>query len=365
MYGCRIAVVVKYIGSKRALLPWITGVVEHIRAIDDVQEAVDLFSGSARVGHALKNLGLYVISNDIHSYAQVLAQTLVEADARVYTPERLEPILKRLMKLKGKAGWFTQTYCEESRFIQPHNGIRIEAIRKKIDKEADGDPLLRAILLFSLMIAADKVDSTTGIQMAYLKQWAPRSFNELQLNIPPMLPGNGLALQGDALEMAGKLEADLFYLDPPYNQHSYLGNYHLWETLVRWDNPETYGIARKRTDVQQRKSPFNSKREAKGAMEKMMGDISAKHLVLSFNNEGFFSVEEIEAMLKDWGYVVRMSQSHRRYVGARIGIYNPKGEKVGQISHTENEEYLFVATHSRKVKRALTGVTAGHIAVAV
>lgn len=333
--------------------------------MDKVNDAVDLFSGSARVGHALKNLGLYVISNDIHSYAKVLAQTLVEADADAYTPELLEPILKRLMKLKGKHGWFTQTYCEESRFIQPHNGIRIEAIRQKIDKEAGGDPLLRAILLFSLMLAADKVDSTTGIQMAYLKQWAPRSFNELRLGIPPMLPGGGLALQGDAMEMAGQLEADLFYLDPPYNQHSYLGNYHLWETLVRWDNPETYGIARKRTDVQQRKSPFNSKREAKGAMEKMLGEIKAKHLVLSFNNEGFFSVPEIENMLKHWGYVVRMSQSHRRYVGARIGIYNPQGEKVGQISHTENEEYLFVATHSRRVKRALVGVTAGHIAVAV
>jgi adenine-specific DNA-methyltransferase len=75
--------------------------------------------------------------------------------------------------------------------------------------------------------------------------------------------------------------------------------------------------------------------------------------VLSFNNEGFFRAEEIEAMLKEWGYVVRMSQTHRRYVGARIGIYNPQGQKVGQVSHTENQEYLFVATHSKRVYNAL------------
>lgn len=314
-----------------------------------------MFSGTSRVGHALKAMGLYVTSNDLQTYAHVLAQALVEADARVYTREYVEPLLGRLMRLKGKPGWFTQNYCVESRFFQPHNGAKLEAIRRKIEKLAGGDPLLRAILLFSLMVAADKVDSTTGIQMAYLKQWAPRAFNELRLEYPPLLPGEGEALQSDALEAAGNLEADLFYLDPPYNQHSYLGNYHLWETLVCWDNPQTYGVARKRTDVQERKSPFNSKREAKGAMEKLLSDIQAKHLVLSFNDEGFFSTPEIENMLRQWGYVIRMSTAHRRYVGARIGIYNPKGQKVGRVSHTENQEFLFVATHSKKVYKALSG----------
>lgn len=344
---------VKYIGSKRALLPWITGVVEEIQKVEPLYSAIDLFSGTARVGHALKGMGLYVTSNDLHTYAYVLAQTLIEADANEYPRERIQPILDRLIKLKGKAGWFTQTYCEESRYFQTHNGAKIEAIRRAIEKEAGPDALLKAILLYSLMVAADKVDSTTGIQMAYLRDWAPRSFNLLKLEYPPLLPGGGQALQADALAIASGLEADLFYLDPPYNQHSYLGNYHIWETLVRWDNPDTYGIARKRTEVQENKSSFNSKREAKGAMERLLSDIEAKHLVVSFNNEGFFSTAEIEAMLRQWGYVVRLSQTHRRYVGARIGIYNPKGQKVGQVSHTENQEYLFVATHSKKVYRAL------------
>ncbi len=353
---------VKYIGSKRALLPWITGVVEQIDAMSPIKDAVDLFSGSARVGHALKKMGLFVTSNDLHTYALVLAQTLVQADRTQYPPERIEPILKRLNRLEGRSGWFTRTYSFESRFIQPHNGAKIEAIRERIELEVAGDEILRAILLFCLMIAADKVDSTTGIQMAYLKRWAARSYGELRLEYPPLLPGQGRAMQADALEVAAHLRADLFYLDPPYNQHSYLGNYHLWETLVRWDNPQTYGVARKRADVQERKSPFNSKREAKGAMERLLSSLHAKHLVLSFNNEGFFSTEEIEAMLKEWGFVVRMSQTHRRYVGARIGIYNPQGQKVGQVSHTENEEYLFVATHSKKVYHALRPWASGRLA---
>jgi len=342
---------IKYIGSKRALLPWITGTIQSIRHQEPVRTVVDLFSGSARVGHALKALGFHVTSNDLMTYAYVLAQALVEADARTYPPERIRPILDRLQSLPPRKGWFTHDYCEQARYFQPKNGARIEAIREALEAEAGDDPILRAILLTSLMLAADKVDSTTGVQMAYLKRWAPRAHNDLRLEYPPLLPGTGQALQGDALEVAAALEADLFYLDPPYNQHSYLGNYHVWETLVRWDKPRTYGVANKRVDVQKRKSPFNSKREAREAMQTLLGRIKARHLVLSFNNEGFFTTEEIEDMLRHWGFVCRLTRPHSRYVGARIGIYNPQGEKVGQVSHTANREYLFIATHSRSVYR--------------
>ncbi|MER3482080.1 MAG: DNA methyltransferase [Meiothermus sp.] len=346
---------IKYIGSKRALLPWIVGTVEQMRSAENFSTVVDLFSGSSRVGHALKAKGFEVTANDINTYAYVLAQALVEADAREYSPARVEPILAKLMSLEPKAGWFTKANCEDARYFQPKNGARAESIREVIKRDYSSDPLLRAILLTSLILAMDKVDSTTGVQMAYLKDWAPRAYNDLRLEYPSVLPGKGKAIQGDALETSQAISADLFYLDPPYNQHSYLGNYHVWETLVRWDNPETYGIAQKRIDVRDRKSPFNSKREAKQAMLSLFSKIKARHLVVSFNNEGFFAAEEIEEMLKDWGYVSRLTRQHQRYVGARIGIYNPQGEKVGQISHTENHEFLFVATHSRKVYEKLQG----------
>lgn len=344
---------IKYIGSKRALLPWIIGAIQAIHHQEPIRTVVDLFSGSSRVGHRLKSLGFYVTSNDLMTYAYILAQALIEADARIYTPQRVQAILDRLQSLPPRASWFTRDYCENARYFQPKNGGRIEAIREGLEVESDGDPILRAILLTSLMLAADKVDSTTGVQMAYLKQWAPRAYNDLRLEYPPILPGPGKAIQGDALEIVSSLEADLFYLDPPYNQHSYLGNYHVWETLVRWDKPQTYGVANKRIDVQERKSPFNSKRDAKEAMQTLLACIKAKHLVVSFNNEGFFTAEEIEDMLQHWGFVRRLTRPHSRYVGARIGIYNPQGEKVGQVSHTENHEYLFIATHSRTVYNSL------------
>ncbi len=56
------------------------------------------------------------------------------------------------------------------------------------------------------------------------------------------------------------------YLDPPYNQHRYFTNYHVWETLVRGDEPEHYGIACKRLDAREdsTRSVFNSKHDDAG-----------------------------------------------------------------------------------------------------
>jgi adenine-specific DNA-methyltransferase len=343
---------IKYLGSKRALVNWIAGVVGRVCALSPVRSVVDLFSGSARVAHAFKAQGYFVHANDHNTYAYVLAQALVEADRDKYPPERVQPILESLMALPPKRGWFTETYCEQARYFRPENGMRIEAIREAIDQY--DDPLLRAILLTSLMLAADKVDSTTGLQMAYLKQWAPRAYNPLQLQYPPLVSGAGKAYQADALELAGALEADLFYLDPPYNQHSYLGNYHVWETLALWDKPETYGVARKRVDVKHRKSLFNSRAMAQDAMARLVAQIQAQHLLVSFNNEGYLTRQDLEAILGEWGYVACFERPYKRYVGALIGIHNPRGEKVGQVSHTHNREMLFLATKHKAVWEALS-----------
>ena len=82
--------------------------------------------------------------------------------------------------------------------------------------------------------------------------------------LPRLLPGGRRRLPRAAREAdavaAPLVEGDLAYLDPPYNQHSYFANYHVWETLVRWDKPEVYGVASKRTDCRTRQSAFNSRR---------------------------------------------------------------------------------------------------------
>ena len=339
---------IKYIGSKRALLRHILAAIAAIMPPDAPGGAVvaDLFSGTARVGHALKAAGYRVIANDHNAYAAALARCYVQADAERWSAT-VPAILAELARLPGRAGYFTETFCLRSRFFQPRNGERVDAIREAI-VAMGAEPELEAILLVSLMEAADRVDSTAGLQMAYMKRWAPRAFNDLELRMPALLPrpaaGACRALMGEAEDVAAGIEADIAYLDPPYNQHAYLANYHVWETLVRWDKPEVYGIACKRLDVRRRKSAFNARGAIGPALARTIAALRAPGLVVSFNNEGYLARDAIETMLAGRGHVQVIELDHARYVGARIGIYSPAGEKVGRVSHVRNKELLYVVT---------------------
>ena len=44
------------------------------------------------------------------------------------------------------------------------------------------------------------------------------------------------------------------------------------------------------------------------------------------------------------GHVQVVEIERPRYVGARIGIHDPKGRKVGTVGRLQNVEYLFVVT---------------------
>ncbi len=204
------------------------------------------------------------------------------------------------------------------------------------------------MLLTSLMEAADRVDSTTGVQMAYLKAWAARAHNDLLLRMPDVLPrasaGPGLAEEREAIDVVQRHEVDVAYLDPPYNQHKYIGNYHIWETLVRWDRPEAYGIAQKRIDTKTRPSDFNSRVRFGAAFEALIDAVRARHLIVSFSDEGYLSRADAERILSRRGAVRVIEHDYKRYVGAQIGIFNPKGDKVGEVSHLRNKEQLFVVS---------------------
>jgi adenine-specific DNA-methyltransferase len=346
--------VIKYLGSKRVLVPQLGDIADRVGA----RTAVDLFTGTTRVAQELKRRGLEVTATDLATYSQVLSDCYIATDAATVDVEELDSALTRLDALPGEPGYFTRTFCEESRFFQPRNGARIDAVREAIEADHRGSPLF-PILLTSLMLAADRVDSTTGLQMAYLKEWAPRAHQDLELRRPELLPGPGATVCGDATLTVDTLPpVDLMYLDPPYNQHRYFTNYHIWETLVRWDEPEAYGVARKRIDARDEstRSVFNSKRTMPAAMADLLCRARAEVVVLSYNDESWVTADEIVAMLRDAGHedVRMLAFDNKRYVGAQIGIFNPTGEKVGTVARLRNVEYLFVAGPAEKVEAAVS-----------
>jgi adenine-specific DNA-methyltransferase len=345
--------VIKYLGSKRALVPVLGDIAERVEA----RTAVDLFTGTTRVAQDLKRRGLVVTATDLATYSQVLSDCYIATDATTVDLQALDNELKRLNALPGRRGYFTRTFCEEARFFQPRNGARVDAVRDAL--EADHrDSALFPILLTSLMLAADRVDSTTGLQMAYLKQWAPRAHQDLELRRPELIVGPGATVRGDATVTVETLPpVDLMYLDPPYNQHRYFTNYHIWETLVRWDGPEAYGVARKRVDAREEstRSVFNDKRAAPAAMADLLRRARAEVVVLSYNDESWVTPADLTRMLHDAGHeeVRMLAFDSKRYVGAQIGIFNPTGEKVGKVARLRNVEYVFVAGPADRVEAAV------------
>jgi len=333
--------VIKYLGSKRRLVPQLVAIAQ---AIPGARTALDLFTGTTRVAQGLKAAGMEVTANDLASYSAVLGEAFIATDAASVDRERLQRLVDELNALPGERGYATATFCEEARYFQPANGMRIDAIRRAID--ALGlTPTERAILLTALLLAADKVDSTTGLQMAYLKQWSARSAKPLTLTLPALLPGRGRALHEDARACVARPERyDLAYLDPPYNQHSYYSNYHVWETLVRGDAPPAYGIARKREDCRTTKSDFNVRGQAWNALRDVVMGVPARHVLLSFSDEGYFTAQAIRALLAErFDEVALVPVDSPRYVGARIGQHNLRGERVGTVSHVRNTEFIFIA----------------------
>jgi adenine-specific DNA-methyltransferase len=344
---------IKYLGSKRRLVPVLGDLLSRAGAAT----ALDLFTGTTRVAQEWKRRGAHVTAVDSARYSATLAECYIATDAGRVDRAALGEVISYLQARPGSDGYVTETFSRKARYFQEHNARRIDAIRDAIESGWATHPW-RPVLLTALLLAADRVDSTTGLQMAYLKQWAPRSYQPLELRVPDLLPGPGTALCGDAVELAAALpEVDLAYLDPPYNQHRYVGNYHVWETVVAWDAPAHYGVACKRMDVREpaTMSVFNRRREAPAAMAALVASIKAEVLLISGSDEGWLGVDELADMAAGRGAVEVLAFDSKRYVGAQIGIHNPQGKRVGQVGRTRNTEFVVVAGPTRAVARLCDG----------
>lgn len=340
---------IKYLGSKRTLIPALT----QLGQASGAKTALDLFTGTTRVAQAFKKLGMTVTASDVASYSECFGKTWIELDGDNANRTELVEAILELDDLKGEAGYFTEKFCVEARYFQPKNGEKVDAIRERIERDFR-ESWMYYPLLTSLIMGADRVDSTTGIQMAFLKGWASRSGNNLELRDPELLSGPGRSIRGDALEIVKDLpEVDLAYLDPPYNQHRYFSNYHIWESLVRWDKPETYGIANKRLDARDSamKSPFNSKKTMAKALAQLISDLKCETMVLSYNNESWLSRTELLEIASTRGHVEILDFDFKRYVGSQIGVFNKAGQRVGIPGAKRNIEHIVIAGDKATVKR--------------
>jgi len=357
---------IKYAGSKRQILPTLLELIQPL----GVNTVLDGFSGTTRVSQALKNSGYTVYSNDIAPWSKVFGQCYLLNRKQVGDYQK---ILDHLNALPGKHGWFSEHYGGEpnggsaihtdgkKRMWQLHNTMKLDAIRDEIDKITK-DEIEKAVLLTSLIIAMDKVDSSVGHQVSYLKKWAARAYNTMKMEVPKFFidkNDNHRVFQEDIFDLLEDIDVDLAYYDPPYGSSNelmppsrvrYASYYHIWKTICLDDKPTVVGVANRREDAGDivsgsvfedfRKTP-EGKYVVIDAIEKLIKKTNAKYIVLSYNNNGRATLEAIFEVLKNLNLKYStIEMDYKKHVMSTMAWTN-EWLNLGN-GDVKNKEYLFL-----------------------
>ena len=353
---------IKYNGSKLKLLPSILSIIQSL----PVKRVLDGFSGTTRVSQALAQCGYEVISNDVAVWSNTFAKCYLKGSIT----KQLKEKINYLNALKPKNGWFTQHYGGESkdrlsiqsdgkkRVWQIHNTRKLDAIRPEIDKIAD-HPIEHSILLTSLILALDKVDSTLGHYVSYLREWSPRSFKNLKLLLPLIhRKHNRHQIKNkDIFKILPKSKVDLSYFDPPYGSNNekmppsrvrYASYYHIWTTVCLNDQPKLAGVAHRRADCNDRESGSvfeEFRKNEKGqfialqAIEKLLLECPSPYVLLSYSNRGRATKEEIREIIgKLSKHVHVFSMDYKRNVMSQMR-WTHHWVREGEGA---NKEFLFL-----------------------
>lgn len=354
---------IKYAGSKLKLLPYILQLVQKVKP----HIVLDGFSGTTRVSQALAQTGHRVIANDLSVWSEIFGKCYL---LNTHSAEHYQPLIDHLNALPGQDGWFTENYGGEpnsgnsvgedglKKPWQKHNTRRLDAIRAEIDRLSLTD-VERAVLLASLVLALDEVESTLGHFASYLNDWSPRSYNKLQLQVPRLLPRLEAhsVHRGDIFDLLPRVEADLAYFDPPYGSNNekmppsrvrYSAYYHLWTTVCLNDKPLIFGKAKRRADTSDKVtcSPFEEFRKSEDgrfiaveAIERLLKATQARHIILSYSSGGRATAEELNEVIASVGQVLEVLEvDYRKNVMAGMRWTN---EWIAE-AELPNREFLFL-----------------------
>ena len=363
---------IKYTGSKKEILPVLLRLIKPLK----VKTVLDGFSGTTRVSQALKQAGYTVYANDIADWSKVFGgcYLLNRKPASYYLP-----LINYLNSLPGKYGWFSENYGGEpnggsslqkdgkKRIWQLRNTKKLDAIREEIDRVVK-DEIEKSVLLTSLIIAMDKVDSSVGHQVSYLRNWAPRAYNTMKMEVPHLIidKKQHQVYQKDIFDLTQNIEVDLAYYDPPYGSSNelmppsrvrYASYYHIWKTICLNDKPKLVGVANRREDVSDTisGSVFEEFRKNDAgqyivieALERLIKNTPAKYVVLSYNNNGRATLQAIKDILNNLKKKVSIIEmDYEKNVMATIT--RTTNEWINE-ANGKNKEYLFLIQKNGKAE---------------
>ncbi len=326
-----------YIGSKHKLSDFIITSVHKVVG-DALSDKVfcDLFAGTGIVGRSFKTKVKQLIANDLEYYSYVLNRNYIGNHKYIDSLS----YLFELNQLIGKKGFIYQNYCigggSERRYFSDHNGQKIDAARTQIEAwktSGDIEEDIYYFLLASLIEAADKVANTASVYGAYLKKLKKTA--EKPLVIEPaeykLTKTSHKVYNQDSNSLIKKIEGDILYLDPPYNARQYGANYHLLNTIAKYDTFVPSGKTGLRA---YQRSNYCKKAEVTTVFEELIKNARFKYIFLSYNNEGLMAAEKIRHIMERYGRYDVITTSYQRF----------KADKTENRNHTASSttEYLHI-----------------------
>jgi adenine-specific DNA-methyltransferase len=336
--------ILTYIGNKRSLLKFITEGVYFIQRKlgKDKLSIFDVFSGSGIVARFFKRYADNLFVNDLEKYSQITNECYLANTADIDFTE-LQCIHRYLLDTISanplSEGFITELYAPkddeniqagERVFYTHRNAMYIDTMRQLIN---DVDFPSQKFFLAPLLSEASIHSNTSGMFKGFHKDPTTgigqfgggnrdallRIKGEIALPFPVFsnFQCNSVIYNGDSNEIIKAApEVDLAYLDPPYNQHPYGSNYFMLNLIL--DNKRPGAVSKVSGIVEGwNRSAYNKKQFAYDALTDLTTNIKAKYVLISFNSEGFISIEAMKAMLKKIGKVEVLETNHNTFRGCR------------------------------------------------
>lgn len=304
----------RYIGSKISLLNEIDSFIkENIK--DKPKVFLDAFSGTGCVGHFFKK-DYKVIANDQLYFCYILSKVTLRNDLpnfenlkKIGINDPLEYLNTNNITI-NESYFITKNYSPYNvstrMYFSVENAKRIDFIRQTISSWLE-----RALiheheyeyLLCCLIQAVPNISNISGTYGAYLKHWDKRALNKIFLKHLTLINNyrENTAFNSDILKLLSNIKTDICYIDPPYNGRQYTSNYHVLETIAKYDFPEIKGVTGIRNYHKKDSSEFCKKTTVSMVFEKLIQSINSRHIIMSYSSEGLLDKETITSILKKYG----------------------------------------------------------------
>lgn len=345
----------RYIGSKARLTEQIASYIGPPTEGD----FVDAFCGTGAVAEAASAQGWSVRINDNMQYATVMtaARMIANSQVRFANFGGYRNIIQTLNNLPLEAGYIWQTYSPgssqfigfERRYFTEENAQRIDSIRKEISKYAEQkliSKLEEQLLLADFLSSVNRIANIAGTYGCFLSKWTSQSQNSLSLVARELKEQpTEISLSSDDVFNLQVQPQDVVYLDPPYTKRQYASYYHLLETICIGDSPYVEGICGLRP-WQDKASDFCYKTRALKSLVRLIKNLDARKILLSYSSEGHVPIGDLESELSKLGEFEMIPLGE-------IGRYRPNKQASNNADIVS--EYLIVIekANSKRIEKQI------------